>query len=372
MGHLGIEKEKVLQALAKRLHSNPVGAPMNETLMQILSIMYTEKEAQIGSRFPAGFTTADKLAQLTGIREEEIIQHLESMAAKGLVLDIPRQDKTLYLLSPLVVGFFEYTFMRTTGTLPLKELAELFEQYHQSEGVVEEFFGAETKMFQTWAYESVMPEDIETEVLTYEKASEMIRDAGGGSLTMCYCRHQAWHRGAACEAPVNDVCMSLGSASEWLVRRGFARPASLDELLRVLEQTEELGLMHLADNVQKKPAYLCHCCGCCCGLLRSINEHDTASVHPSNFIPAISAACNGCGNCVSRCHVHAIELVEGTPGDPKSKRAHLLSDRCLGCGACIKSCRKAALHLIRRREIYIPPKDKKEQMINIAREKGKI
>ena len=369
MGHLGIQKETVLQALARRLDKNPVGAPLNETLMQILSVMYTEKEALIGSRFPPGFITADKLADLTGMTTADVARHLSEMADKGLVIDIPRDETTFYLLSPLVIGFFEYTFMRASSKLPLKDLAELFERYHHEEGVVEEFFGGETKMFHTWAYESLIPEDIETEVLPYEKASEMIRDAGGGSLTMCYCRHQAWHRGAACEAPIDDVCMSLGSASEWLVRRGFARPASTDELLRVLEKTEKLGLVHLADNVQKRPAYLCHCCGCCCGLLRSINEHDTVSVHPSGFIAQINTdTCTGCGNCVQRCHINAIQIVKTADGG----HAELNASRCLGCGACIPGCKKGAMHLARRREIYLPPKDKREQMQNIAREKGKL
>jgi ferredoxin/DNA-binding transcriptional ArsR family regulator len=373
MGHLGIKKEQVYKALAKRLDKNPVGAPLNEVLMQILSVMFSEKEAALGSAFPAGFTTVEKLSERTGLSTEEITIHLNNMADKGLVIDIPRSDTVFYLLSPLVVGFFEYTFMRTTGKLPLKDLADLFEQYHHEKGVVEEFFGAETKMFNTWAYESVMPEDVETEVLDYEKASLMIRDSGGGSLTMCYCRHQALHRGANCDAPIDDICMSLGNASEWLVRRGFARPATVDELLRVLEKTEELGLVHLADNVQKKPAYLCHCCGCCCGLLRSINEHETPSVHPSNFIPKINTeACNGCGNCEKRCHINAIEIVETASSDKKQKVAVVKEERCIGCGACIAGCKRSAMQFIQRREIYIPPRDKKEQMLNIARQKGKI
>lgn len=373
MGHLSRGKAEVFQALAKRLDNNPVGAPMNETLMKILSVMYTEKEALVGSRFPLGFTTADKLAALTGLQGEEIAHCLESMANKGLVIDTPREGTTFYILSPLVVGFFEYTFMRSKSQLPLAELAELFELYHHEPGVVEEFFGAETKIFQTWAYEGLMPGDVETEVLDYEKASLMIRDAGGGGLTMCYCRHQAWHRGVACDAPVEDICTSLGRAAEWLIRRGFARPASVDELLRVLEKTEELGLVHLADNVQKKPAFICHCCGCCCGLLRSINEHGVVSVHPSNFIlETKTEACTGCGVCTKRCHVSAIEIVETIPGDNKSKKAKIKNDRCLGCGACVRSCKSAALRLVRRNTIYLPPIDKREQMLRIAKEKGKL
>jgi ferredoxin len=346
---------------------------MNETLMKILYIMFEETEAEIGSKFPLGFIRTDKLAQATGFGEDELTRQLDAMADKGLVIDVPRGDSAYYLLSPLVVGFFEYTFMRTGGSLPLKELAQLFEQYHHEQGVAEEFFGtAATKMFQTWAYESLMPEDVKTEVLTYEKASDMIRDAGGGSLTMCFCRHQAMHTGTACDAPVEDVCTSLGGASEWLVRRGFARPASVDELLRVLERTEELGLVHMADNVRNNPAYICHCCGCCCGVLRTMNEHDFMTVHPSNFIPHIDLeACSGCGKCAKKCHVKAIDLFLATE-NPKRKKSAINKDRCIGCGACISACKESAMTLVRRTEIYVPPKDKKEQMIRIGMEKGRF
>ncbi len=373
MGHLGLDKEKVFKALAKRLDKNPIGAPLNETLMKILYTMYSEKEAEIGSKFPLGFATMKKLSQATGLSEEDLDQQLNNMADKGLVIDVNRKDRTYYLLTPLVIGFFEYTFMRVTDKLPMQDLAELFEQYHNEKGVTEEFFGAETKMFQTWAYESLMSEEVETEVLDYEKASHMIRAAGGGSLTMCYCRHQAMHRGKNCDAPIEDVCTSLGKASEWLIRRGFARPASVDDLLRVLEHTEELGLVHLADNVQNRPAYICHCCGCCCGALRSINEHNTQAVQPSNFIVKVNLdSCSGCGLCEKRCHVGAFEVTSEELDNSNNKKALLDKSRCIGCGACVRSCKKGALTLTQRKEIYIPPKDKKEQMFRIAMENKKF
>lgn len=373
MGHLTMAKEEVYRALAKRLDKNPVGAPVNETLMKILHIMFTETQAMIGSKFPAGMVKLEKLVEITGIPAEELKGHLNDMADKGLVIDVPRHDSFYYMATPLVIGFFEYTFMRVTDKLPMQELAELFNAYHQEPGVVEEFFGSPTKMFQTWAYESLMPEEVESEVLPYEKASEMIRDAGGGSLTMCYCRHQAQHLGTACDAPVEDVCTSLGNAAEWLIRRGFARRATVDELLRVLDKTEELGLVHLADNVQNKPAYICHCCGCCCGVLKSANEHGILTAHPSNFIPHINdELCNGCGVCAKRCHVNALSVSERVPGDKKSRKAELDKEKCLGCGACIRGCKQGAMALVRRKEIYVPPVNKKEQMMRIAMEKGKI
>ena len=370
MGHLTLAKGQVYQALAKRLDKNPVGARLNDTLMEILYCMYTETEAKIGSEFPLGFTTLDRLAVITGLDEQKLSVYLDNMADKGLVIDVPRNGKTYFMLTPPVIGFFEYTFMRVTDKVPMQQLAELFEQYHHEPGVAEEFFGAETKMFRTLLYESLIPEDVTTEVLTYQKAEDIIREAGSGALTMCYCRHQTKHLGKNCDAPIEDVCTSLGNAAEWLIRRGFARSASVDEMLQVLEKTEKLGLAHLGDNVQNNPAYICHCCGCCCGVLRAINEHQTPSVHPSPFIPReISENCTGCGACVKRCHIKAISLMGEAQGN--QKKAVINKERCIGCGACLAGCKNNAIEIVGRENVYVPPKNKKEQMARIAREKGK-
>lgn len=373
MGHLTLAKGEVYRELARRLEKNPVGAVVTDTLMEILYRMYSEPEALVGSKFPMRPSTLEKLSACTGIAPEELPGLLENMAGKGLVVDFQSRGNTYYALSPLVVGWFEYTFMRVTDKLPMAELARLFNQYHHEKGVAEEFFGADTKMFHTWAYESRMPSSVQTEVMTYEKASEMIKDAGGGSLTMCYCRHQARHLGTACDNPVEDVCTTLGKASDFLIRRGFARPAKVDELLRVLDKTEELGLVHLADNVQNNPAFLCHCCGCCCGVLRTIRDHGMMSVHPSNFIPLVEQErCVGCGICAKRCHIGAIEIVETVPGDKKSKKSFIREDVCIGCGACLAGCKKDAIGFIRRKTIHVPPKTQKDQMIQIAAQKDRL
>lgn len=52
MGHLLNGKDEVYRALAEHLSRFPVGAVINETLMEILRRLYTESEAGLGSRIP--------------------------------------------------------------------------------------------------------------------------------------------------------------------------------------------------------------------------------------------------------------------------------------------------------------------------------
>ncbi len=46
MGHL-TGKEEILRQLRERLDKNPIGLPENTSLYEILSILFTEKEAEL-------------------------------------------------------------------------------------------------------------------------------------------------------------------------------------------------------------------------------------------------------------------------------------------------------------------------------------
>ena len=373
MGHGLNAKEELYRALAKRLNKNPIGVPINEGLMEILHCLYTESEALVGSKFPLLPMPLEKIAGLTGLGRPELETILESMADKGLLLDLKRRDSTYYMLAPMVVGFFEYTFMRVRDAVEMKALAELFESYFQRDEVRDEFFNAETKMFRALTYESLIPALVETEVLDYERASAIIREAKGGALSLCSCRHKASHLGKACNAPM-EVCTSFGDAAEWLVRRGMGKAATADELLRVLDQTEKLGLVHLGDNVLNKPAYICHCCGCCCLVLRSIRESGKQAVMPSNFMPILEPSnCISCGICADSCQVRALSLdtnESGQTGDPELLPV-LNKAACIGCGICASVCPTQALTMSRRSSLHIPPTNKREQFTQISRAKGR-
>ena len=366
MGHIHAGKEEVYRALAERLGRNPVGVVINENLMKILKSLYTETEAGLGVKFPMKPVTFEDIVKITGMPEQTLRENLEKMAGKGLVMDILHGETVYYLLTPMVIGFFEYTFMRA-GSVGSREMAELFERYFNNEGVAKELFGSSTKMFKTLIYEKLIPAVVHTEVLSYEKASEIIRKSGGGSLGMCSCRHKAVHLGKACGMPVEEVCTTMGPWAEWMVRRGFSKKASVDDLLRNLERSEKLGLVMMVDNVLNRPAYICHCCGCCCTMLRAFNEHRVMPVHTSNFISVVDTSlCLGCAACEDSCHIHAITM------DERAGLSVIDSETCLGCGVCVNSCPSGALEIRRRETLNTPPKNKTEQFAGIALERERL
>lgn len=368
MGHLIHSKEEIYYALAERLSKTPEGAPINEELMDILHHLYTESEALVGSKFSSIPMTLEKIANLTGIEEKELKVILDGMSDKGLVLDIPRKNSLYYMLAPMLVGFFEYTFMRTGDHVNLKELAELFETYFHSAGVMKEIAGLETKVMRTLIYEHIIPLAVETEVLNYERASEIIKESGGGAISRCACRHEAAHLGKACDAPL-EVCMSLGGAAEWIIRKGLGKPATVDDLLKVLDQTTKLGLVHLCDNVMNQPTYICSCCGCCCKVLRSINEQQVFAAHPSNFIPSIDLKrCLGCGICADKCPIQAIIMTDKGDGQ---EAPDWNNGVCLGCGVCSAACPSGSLTMLRREVLQVPPGTLREKIKRMTSEKGR-
>lgn len=363
MGHTTDIKEHVYEQLAHRLAKNPVGVVIDENLLGILRALYTEREAQIGSKFPLLPMPLERISSATGVAEHSLSEILDDMAKKGLVLDLPRKKRRFYMLSPMVVGFFEYTFMRVSSNVDQKHLAMLFEKYFASDRVRKEIFGTTTKMFRSLIYENLIPAAVETEVLSFERASEIIRAAGSGALSMCACRHKAEHLGTACGAPVDDICTSLGQTAEWLIERGFARRATVEELLSVLERARQHGLVHLGDNVLEDPAFICHCCGCCCGVLRSIRESDIKAVSPSGFVPLIEEPlCAACAVCVKACPISALRPRDSRPPE-------VSTDKCIGCGVCASLCPTGAIAMSKC-ALNLPPRTKNEQLSKIARERA--
>ncbi|MDH5479131.1 MAG: 4Fe-4S ferredoxin, partial [Nitrospinota bacterium] len=72
MGHATTLKQELIP-LIDRLNKYPVGLVDNDRLRQILSILFDEEEAFVGSRFPLEEATIAELCGATGISEERLL-----------------------------------------------------------------------------------------------------------------------------------------------------------------------------------------------------------------------------------------------------------------------------------------------------------
>ena len=352
--------------LHERMAKSAEGAPAADELFEIFRILFTEEEALVGSRMPMMPTNFEGVATATEVDPDRLRQLLASMGDKGLIMDAEMKGEMVYMLSPPIVGFLEYTFMKRNEELPMKRLAELAETYLNDYLAPQELSLAQTPRARVVPYVSAFGGEMTSEVVTYEQAQELIRAAGRGSLGSCFCRRQAHLLGRGCDAPVDDICMGLGKGGDYLARHGFARPATVEELLAKLDEAEELGLVHTCDNVQKRPVFMCHCCGCCCHLLLSITKHKMRNMlAPSGFVARVDEdTCVGCGDCVERCQIDAITLDDDT--------AHVDAASCIGCGVCVPSCATDALALAPRAQAPEPPKNMMELYMRLAQEKDRL
>ncbi|MEE4252619.1 MAG: 4Fe-4S dicluster domain-containing protein [Desulfuromusa sp.] len=368
MGHHVGSKNSIVP-LIDRLNKYPVGLPDSEKLREILSLLFAENEAFIASRFPLEEATLEELTKATAIPGKDLLPQLEQMCDKGLVMDLPYEGEIYYLLMPGLIGFFEFTFMKNRTDLPKEKIARLMQEYmHENprDGMAKEFFDSKTPLTRSLVYEDTIP--VSSTVTSYENAREIIKNAGYGAVGICYCRHKKHHLDEDCKkgAPMEDICISLGTGAKFLVRRGFAKEQTPEQLLDVLDRARKLNLTHITDNIRQKPSFICNCCSCCCELLAGVQEGYYEGIAKAPFILQIDEdLCNSCGLCVKACNVAALEISEA------KQPVQLREQVCLGCGACISVCNRGALSMIERQESYMPPKNRTEMMKKRLFERGR-
>jgi ferredoxin len=372
MGH-HLDGKSTIVPLIDRLNKYPIGLFDNDKLRRILELLFTKEEAFVASRFPLEEATLPELCRQTGLSALQLLPVLEKMADKGLIMDLSYNNTTYYLLMPGLIGFFEFTFMKQRADLPVAELAQLMTEYLYDDpdgGQGKEFFGSKTPLTRSLTYEEHIP--VNSVITSYESAREIIRKADFGAVGMCYCRHKKEHLHDSCKkgAPVEGICISLGTAARFMVRRGFAGERSSEELLAVLDKARALHLTHITDNIRYKPSFICNCCSCCCELLGGIRHGYINGVAKAGFMARVdSETCVGCGLCAQACNIAALDMVK--IDGSKKRRLQIREDMCLGCGACIGTCPTGSLSLTPVQR-PLPPEKKKDLFVEILKEKKRF
>jgi formate hydrogenlyase subunit 6/NADH:ubiquinone oxidoreductase subunit I len=376
MAHLA-NPDRSYRLLQQRLDRNVTGAPDSPAFTQILKLLFSPEDAEIARQMPTTFVSVNRLARKLETEPAALDARLTRMAERGLVLDIERRGKRYFTLSPVVIGFFEYTFMRQGSDLPLGELARLFDEYFfQNDRFVRSVFTGETQIGRSLAREEALVSGDHVEILDWERASHLIETASAHAVSTCACRHHHSHLGTACERP-QRTCLTLNHGAELLARNGIAERIDVHEAMQILEISKKAGLAQTGDNVQHKVSYICNCCPCCCGMMTAIRRFDIKNaIVSSNWISEIDLErCSGCGLCVAACPTAAIEIVVGEAEEGRKKPPRWAvreADLCLGCGVCYGLCHRGAMHLRPREQRVFTPETTFDRMVAMAIERGKL
>jgi len=354
--------------LEERLNQFPQGAPPSETLYKILKILFTEREAGIVARLPIRPFTVEKASRILKKKPEVTEKILDELAGRAILLDSRDQGVKKYVLPPPMAGFFEFSMMRVREDLDQELLAELYYQYLNVEEdfIKELFLSTETKLGRVFVQEEVLSQDNLVHILDFERASHIIEETDHIGISTCYCRHKMQHAGKACDNPL-EICMTLNSTADSLIRHGHARRVETEECLELLHRAYEENLVQCGENVRQEPSFICNCCGCCCEALVAVKKFGALNpIETANYLPVQDEkSCTGCGRCLEACQVGVIT-------ENNESNINIDIDSCLGCGICVRACPSGSLSLRRREREIITPVNSVHRSVLMAIEKGQL
>ena len=369
MGH--ITSRNHYDKLVARLNRFPQGAPPSETLYKLLSVLFSEEEAQFVSVLPVQAFTAQIASKRSGKTVEECVTLLEGLASRAILLDWFKDGVTYYILPPPMAGWIEFSMMRIRDDIDQHSLGQLLYQYMNVEEdfVRDLFMGTDAKMVKAFVNEEALDqsasEDEVLEIMDYERATNVINTSEHIGIGTCYCRHKMEHVGKDCDAP-KEICMTFGNVADSLIRAGYARRVEKEECLNLLDVAYSANLVQIAENIQNHVSFICNCCGCCCEALLAAKKHGTsATIATTNFLPSVDHDnCTLCQACVSVCPMDALSLVEG--------KIILDVDTCLGCGVCVRNCSFDAFKLVAKESRTITPVNTAHRVVLMAIDKGML
>lgn len=329
--------EAIYKKLAQVLDTLPNGYPETDSGVEIkiLKLIFEPDEAELFCDLKLSFESPDQVSERTGRPIEGLEDKLMLMWNKGQIFGVDFGTVKMFKMVPWVFGIFEFQLKHMT-----KEFAELCEEYGPYFGP--QFFENKPQLMQVVPVE----EEISTEnaqiALPYEKISGLIEKGQSFGLNDCICKKEKDLLDKRCDKPM-EVCLAIAPVPGIFEDHPLgARPISKEEAYEVLKKSEEAGLVHLTSNFENGHIYICNCCGCCCGILRGINEFGMPDVVNSHYYAVIDTEeCVSCGVCLDeRCQIAAIEETDDT--------YKIIEDKCIGCGVCISTCPTDAISLVRK------------------------
>jgi ferredoxin len=306
------------------------------------------------------YETAGEIAARIGMESEDVYNILEGAARKGLVQTRTENQERTYALKLQLGGLIGYTYEAVLRGADTKaaELYMLWMEETRGGGLSD--YPAAMRVI---AVEEAIP--FQQEIHPYEQASQILKTAQSWGVLDCMCRARTKLASQGCSYPL-ETCLFFAPDEGAFEDDELIRAISQEEALRILRQSSESGLVHTTGNIGDHGPVICNCCPCCCARLRGVIEFNRLTVlaHSDFRATVDNISCNGCGDCIERCHFGALSI-----SDSLCMVDHA---RCMGCGLCAVVCSLDAISLMRRPagETPPPPADMNEWTEEYARRRG--
>ena len=291
MGHL-VGKD-VYRELGRKIDGLTARAPWSDKLRAMLGELYSEEDARLVAAMPCGFSRIARLEKVTGIPratlEAQLDEPVPARAGHGcvrgrrlLLRAVADGDRDLRVHHDAHRrricrwtagrGCSASTWRRAASTAPTSAT------------------GSRSRSCGRVPHDgSIAPGRLRRgaglrEGRGHRRPRRPVRDRP----VLVPPREASTLGGETCKTPL-ETCSSFGPATVgFMVRNGLAREVSKAEMLENIARSRDLGLVLNADNVQRNVTFMCHCCGCCCNVLRGISRHGYPNtVVTSSYIAAI-------------------------------------------------------------------------------------
>ena len=296
---------------------------------------WSEEEAEAYLKAPLFklFTVQDYVA-LTGMSYEDADAILTQMASHSLLCRFERAGvMQYYVLAPLW-GMWEFNM-------------DIFDA-----DWCNEFNASLGADFAPAAVQSVRPlcqivpcspDVVDGEMTAYSDWHETLAKNELFALSPCQCRLEKTVTGTnVCDeahAHRTETCISVGEIAQFFIERGIGRQITREEAEASIQESVDCGLV-VEQLFSKRCEVICNCHGDCCKLLTTyvaLGGAGNMMENISNYNLQYDAdTCIGCGACVDRCPMFAIELKDG-----KCE----MNRQCVRCGQCALACPVSARSL---------------------------
>lgn len=338
----------VYRKLQKHLNKMPQGYPATKTGVEIrlLEFIFTPEQARIATHLDYKPKTIDQIfetARNDVSSKDELKRILDETVSNGGITRRLRDGKEQYATLPFVSwGMYESQLKRMDQTF-----LDNSNEYLTGE------FGLELATGRLPVMRVIPVEEcinVEHHIASYDELRQLIEVSGEHiAVQDCFCKKAGDLKEKPCQlTDRREVCMSFGDFAELYIEEGWARRLDREEALELARLNEQEGLVLMPGNAQE-PKFICSCCSDCCLVLNLMKNYpNPAEAVASNYYASVNTElCTGVADCVARCPIDAVTLVEGL--------ATISLARCIGCGLCVPACPEDAISMVKKEAEIVPP-----------------
>ena len=381
---LSSERKKTLRKLASLMNmQNAHPLPITGHLLRCFDIAISLEETNFLLKIKTKPRTYKQLLKFSGLTEKQFTPFINEILKKGLISSLNIKNiKEAYILSPILVGWFEVYLSGGDESDERKEFAESFEKYFSSRKILN-FFPLRNYLNHKFKRSSkpntriVVPEEkphtkievnkkIEVEpvkIYPSQNVFELLEKYGDENkiaVIHCFCRQWKKMIGTPCSFNMSgESCIIIGEATRHVVKNEIGRYISKQEAVDIISETHKKGAIHQVfhrkDDLSLPEIAICNCCWDCCGILSGYNRGLSPLCIKSYYVAELTdnSLCTGCGLCIKHCPVNALEL--------KNNKCTINEEICIGCAQCEVKCPKKLIKMMHKERNVILPMLKKSK-----------